>query len=454
MKIVISETQLEKLLKESNEELKVLFVGDSHSAGKGWTWNYLMDKEHPEWDVKHIVEGGKRTSWMRQELTKELENEKYDLVFILGGGNDVMSKTPIQTPIKNIQEMVDLVNQYGGTPVVLVGFDNETIYDPEKVKPTKYCDKECMIEYKQKRVNYQTQLADSIKNAVIIPKLEGEYSWTNDAIHAGRSGHILMKDHVNNTIGDFNKIHTKKEVDLGLDKENLGKTKKGELIKQLKDTLKQHKSSDMPEGSIFDKIMVLILTLIGIPLTGGPKGKFNLKDKLGFLSGKKEYNFKSGSNNVSPNKLLNDLNSKLNNKNLAKGLVANAKGESGFNILARGDGGSYANKDSENKRRNVGGYCSFGLWQYNICGGLGLSLLKYYGVDPDNASDEEKMEVLEDYDKQVSFMVNHIKEKGVVSEEKSVKEWIKWIVYNIERPSDKAGATKARIKYAEELGYV
>ena len=61
MKIVISETQLEKLLKESNEELKVLFVGDSHSAGKGWTWNYLMDKEHPEWDVKHIVEGGKRT---------------------------------------------------------------------------------------------------------------------------------------------------------------------------------------------------------------------------------------------------------------------------------------------------------------------------------------------------------------------------------------------------------
>ena len=232
-----------------------------------------------------------------------------------------------------------------------------------------------------------------------------------------------------------------------------GKLEKGALIKQLGDLLKKHKGEATPGSGIFDKIMLLILGIIGIPLAGQAKEGGGILDKLKSFGKKKEYDFKSNTDKVSPDKLLSDLESKLNNENLAKGLVANAKGESGFNILARGDGGSYANKDSENKKRNVGGYCSFGLWQYNICGGLGLSLLKYYGVDPDNASDEEKMEVLEDYDKQVSFMVNHIKEKGVANEEKSVKEWVKWIVYNVERPSDKAGAIAKRIKHAEELGY-
>ena len=119
-----------------------------------------------------------------------------------------------------------------------------------------------------------------------------------------------------------------------------------------------------------------------------------------------------------------------------------------------GDGGSYATNSDRNKKRNVGGYCSFGLWQYNICGGLGITLLKYYGVDVDTASDEEKLKVLRDYDKQVSFMAHHIKQKGVVNEQKSVKDWIKWIVYEIERPSDKSGAVAKRVKYAEDLGYV
>jgi hypothetical protein len=162
---------------------------------------------------------------------------------------------------------------------------------------------------------------------------------------------------------------------------------------------------------------------------------------------------KSSNEKVSSSKLLSDLNSKLNNENLAKGLVANAKGESGFKIQAMGDGGSYATNSDRNKKRNVGGYCSFGLWQYNICGGLGITLLKYYGVDVDTASDEEKLKVLRDYDKQVSFMAHHIKQKGVANEQKSIKDWIKWIVYEIERPSDKAGATAKRIKHAEELGY-
>ena len=54
-------------------------------------------------------------------------------------------------------------------------------------------------------------------------------------------------------------------------------------------SLFQKGNTDKPVGGMdLDKLLTLILTSIGIPLTGGPKGSFNLKDKLKLLGGKKE----------------------------------------------------------------------------------------------------------------------------------------------------------------------
>ena len=78
MKIVISEEQLKTLvylIKEDNGKINVMFVGDSHSAGNGWTWNYLIAKDNPEWDVTQLAVGGKTTKWMLENLTTKL-NEK------------------------------------------------------------------------------------------------------------------------------------------------------------------------------------------------------------------------------------------------------------------------------------------------------------------------------------------------------------------------------------------
>jgi len=209
MKIVISEEQLKTLvhlIKEDNGKINVMFVGDSHSAGNGWTWNYLIAKDHPEWDVTQLAVGGKTTKWMLQNLTTKLNEKKYDLVFIYGGANDVMSPQPISTPISNIQKMVDLVNGQGGKAIVLTGFDSETIFNPEKVSTTKYCDRECMIGFKPKRVKYQTDLPNSITGAIIIPKLVGDISWSTDGVHVGSAQHKLMKDHVYSNMGDLKNI--------------------------------------------------------------------------------------------------------------------------------------------------------------------------------------------------------------------------------------------------------
>jgi len=272
MKIVISEEQLKTLvhlIKEDNGKINVMFVGDSHSAGNGWTWNYLIAKDHPEWDVTQLAVGGKTTKWMLQNLTTKLNEKKYDLVFIYGGANDVMSPQPISTPISNIQKMVDLVNGQGGKAIVLTGFDSETIFNPEKVSTTKYCDRECMIGFKPKRVKYQADLASSITGAVIIPKLVGDLNWSSDGVHVGSAKHKLMKDHVYSNMGDLKniKVDTKTNSDTNTETQNAGQR----LFNSIKTILSKKdkmESTATPEDIKTIQLSLNVINKGDLPMTG------------------------------------------------------------------------------------------------------------------------------------------------------------------------------------------
>ena len=101
--------------------------------------------------------------------------------------------------------MVDEVNKQGGKAIVVLGFDQEGLFDATKVKPTIYCDKKCFAEYKPKRVDYQKRLGESIRNAIIVPKLDADTSWTTDGIHAIASKHSTLKKHVGDYIKDVEK---------------------------------------------------------------------------------------------------------------------------------------------------------------------------------------------------------------------------------------------------------
>lgn len=150
---------------------------------------------------------------------------------------------------------------------------------------------------------------------------------------------------------------------------------------------------------------------------------------------------------ILPQDLFKLVNSKIKNESISFALVANAYGESNFNCSATGDGGDYAQKKKESIRVGKKKFCSFGLWQFNICGGLGIKYLKSHSHE--NKTPKEKLELLADCNKQIEFMCSHIKEKTKdIKTEKSVKEWVEWIVYNVERPTDKVGATKKRQSWA------
>jgi len=140
----------------------------------------------------------------------------------------------------------------------------------------------------------------------------------------------------------------------------------------------------------------------------------------------------SGEEKISAKELFDKLNSKLNNEKLAVAIVANAAKESSLNCSAKGDGPPYSLKHPD---KNIGGFCSFGLWQYNICGGLGITLVKDKGLDS-----------LNDCEKQIDFMVSHVQKKK--PGQKSIKGYIDWFVETIENPKDKESAKKKRNQWA------
>ena len=478
MKILLNEKQFKNIVvllsEDDDKKINVMFVGDSHSAGQGYTWNYDLEKQHPEWNVTHIVKGGKTTEWMLENMLPELSKKHYDLVFILGGTNDVMSPLPIETPINNIQKMVNAVNTQGGKAIVVIGFDSESIMDVNKLQPTKYCDKECLKKFKPKRVEFQRKLENSIQNAIVVPPLIGDYSWTNDGIHVGGSKHKLLSSTVENYItkgevknqkkplinqlldkyteviqnkSTIDSTSSRKEIKLlqilfsiaeGQKNRNFSGTLDSDTITRLK---KYQTTNNLPNTGIFD-----YQTIYSINNKINPKLNKVLKPEMA-----KETISDPGSSIVSTSKLVNDLKSFGLTENAAKGLTANAYGESGLNYKAKGDSGSYAKNNT--KSIDIGGkkYCSFGLWQFNVCGGLGIEFLKKYNTL--NSDNTDKLETLFDYNKQLEIMGNKIM-KEQSKGDKSVKTWIDWIIDNVERPADRSGAKQKRQNFAKQQGWI
>lgn len=152
--------------------------------------------------------------------------------------------------------------------------------------------------------------------------------------------------------------------------------------------------------------------------------------------------------------LYNDLMKGLNNSNLCIAMVANAIAESGLKANNNGDGGDYArarkgkaidtSKFPTKFHKPARGWCcSFGLWQFNICGGLGIGLLKEYGLDHRSPA-HKKVEVLTNRAKQIDFMIKHVRGKTNTDAEKSIDDWVAWFVEKVERPADIPGAIAKR----------
>lgn len=169
--MIASLTDNKPIIKSSPKGKKIVFIGDSLTAGKGWGWQSVMAKIYGFKEVNLAV-GGKRTGWMLEVLQRYFMSDTCDMVFIYGGANDAYSAIPNSTAVSNVQKMVDLCISKSVIPIVVLG------YDPMKVSfgrvpPTIYVKTQTgMNELTQKYAQLQIAMK-SIKNAKIIPV------WTN-----------------------------------------------------------------------------------------------------------------------------------------------------------------------------------------------------------------------------------------------------------------------------------
>ena len=193
---------------------KILIVGDSQVAIKNasgspitYTYPNILKKElEPQgYQIDVVALGGKTTDWMKENLLNHLQNNKYDRIYIHGGGNDVNNASiPLEKTIGNFQTMVDAINQSGADAFVTLGykiegtegrFGNYTI-----MNLTKYLSKqEDWIPYIEKRKELQRRLPNEIQNASFVPVYDLKQK-TNDGVHPNGDGHKIVAEKIKDSI--------------------------------------------------------------------------------------------------------------------------------------------------------------------------------------------------------------------------------------------------------------
>jgi acyl-CoA thioesterase-1 len=183
---------------------KLLFVGDSQTAivtadGKPITFTYpnIIKKElEPQgYTIDVMAKGGMTTSWILDNLPKQLKNNKYDRVYIYGGGNDTSSRVDLdKVTLPNIQKMVDLSIENGADAFVNLGYKVDGFADYKKMPLTPYLKKkEDWIPYIERRKELQRKIPTVIKNARFLP-IYDLGTKTTDGIHPTAEGQKIVAE--------------------------------------------------------------------------------------------------------------------------------------------------------------------------------------------------------------------------------------------------------------------
>lgn len=90
----------------------ILFIGDSNTAAN-FSYADQLQKMYPQLRIKKIALSGAKTDWMLPQLQQELAKNKYDVVAILGGSNDIYALDSISAAQQNLTAMYDLAHANG-----------------------------------------------------------------------------------------------------------------------------------------------------------------------------------------------------------------------------------------------------------------------------------------------------------------------------------------------------
>jgi len=165
---------------------KSLLIGDSHSAfSRGWQ---TFVSEWTGMEIENTAVEGKATSWMKRKLIQNIDST-YEYCFIFGGGNDASMSVPPETIFKNIEQMVDICNEFGVQPVVILGTSPEKVIASNSSK---------WREYIRIKAQYQELLMNGLEGAYVIDTrdLIEKSDCADFLCHMEISGHKKVADKV------------------------------------------------------------------------------------------------------------------------------------------------------------------------------------------------------------------------------------------------------------------
>jgi hypothetical protein len=141
---------------------------------------------------------------MRTMMESTLKSIRYERVYIYGGINDMHSDVDVQSAVDNIQRIVDMVNESGGIPLIIVGYDSQRMVETGVGKPRKWVKSK---DLDGKYFEFQSLLERRIRGGIIIPPLPlDESDMFSDRIHPNSDGHKKLMEYILPTL-QWNRTH-------------------------------------------------------------------------------------------------------------------------------------------------------------------------------------------------------------------------------------------------------
>ena len=172
--------------KGATDKKKVLFVGDSQSAN-GWSYaNQLLKSGLIHKDSLNKAVGGKKTSDILNQLTEALKKGvKYDIINIMGGGNNAGDTDDGSKAKSDLQSMYGIAKNHGAIVVA--------ISNPNK----NWTNKEWSV--KKTNNNIAQFVNNNPPNTDIVidannPKIFKVSAYNKDRVHLNKVANTVLKN--------------------------------------------------------------------------------------------------------------------------------------------------------------------------------------------------------------------------------------------------------------------
>lgn len=163
----------------------ILFIGDSNTFAN-FSYADQLKKSFPNLTVKKISKNGAKTDWMKLQLATELKNNKYDVVAVLGGSNDIYGGQTINFSKNNLDDIYKLIHDKGSKVLAITPPNKDYYVNKTEAKQKMLFD---LVGWMKNNKNI-----DNLIDFHTITANKNFFNSSDGYLHANSSAHKLLAD--------------------------------------------------------------------------------------------------------------------------------------------------------------------------------------------------------------------------------------------------------------------